>query len=171
MLEGAGEAVAAVAPAVAFAFLANPRNAGAWFAGAGFAEPPAGPPRAGLTWSFARTAGTRRVQPVSMSVYDPPRRFVWETRLPAILTNFSWEMCCEPTGEEQPGSTRLRLTYRLRPGLVQWLTTAVGFSLVKRALREQAQRTAARAAEALSSMPPEPGRTRGGGSGRKRRRR
>ena len=172
MLEGTGESVAAVAPAGAFAFLANPRNAGAWFAGAGFAEPPEGPPRAGLTWSFARTSGTRRVQPVRMSVYEPPRRFVWETRLPAVLTNFTWEMRCEPAGEEQPGGTRLRFTYRLRPGLVQWLTTAVGFSLVTRALREQAQQAADRAAEALATMSPEPDRKkRGSDPGRKRRRR
>lgn len=171
MLEGTGEAVAAVAPAAAFAFLANPRNAGVWFAGAGFAEPPEGPPRAGLTWSFARTAGTRRVQPARMSIYEPPRRFVWETRLPAILTNFTWEMRCEPAGEEQPGGTRLRLTYHLRPGLIQWLTTLVGFSLVNRALREQAQSAADRAAVALSSMPSAPDKKRDSGPGRKRKRR
>lgn len=175
MLEGTGEAVAPSTPATAFAFLANPRNAGAWFVGAGFAVPPEGPPRAGLTWSFARTTGTRRVQPVRMSVYEPPRRFVWETRLPAVLTNFTWEMRCEPASEGRAGGTRLRLTYRLRPGLVQWLTTAVGFSLVNRALREQAQRAADRAAEALSSSAgPSSGKPadgRGNGAGRKRKRR
>src|SRR5579872_213777 len=171
MLEGTGEALTAAAPTIAFAFLADPRNAGAWFAGAGFAEPPVGPPRAGQTWSFAQTPGTRRVQPVRMSVYEPPSRFVWETQLPAALTNFTWELRCDPAGTERPGGTRLRLTYRLRPGLVQWLTTAVGFSLVGRALREQAQAAAERAAAALSaSAAPssdKPKDERGSGPGRR----
>ncbi|HLZ22523.1 MAG TPA: SRPBCC family protein [Ktedonobacterales bacterium] len=175
MLEGTGESVTAAAPAVAFNFLADPRNAGLWFAGAGFEEPPTGPPRAGQTWSFAQTPGTRRVQPVRMSIYEPPSRFVWETRLPTVLTNFTWEMRCDPAGAERPGGTHLRLTYRLRPGLVQWLTTAVGFSLVGRALHEQAQRAADRAAEALSaaSSPSsgQPNNARGNDAGRKRKRR
>lgn len=175
MLEGTGEALTTVAPATAFAFLANPRNAGAWFAGAGFAEPPVGPPRAGQTWRFDKTPGTRRVQPVHMSVYEPPSRFVWETQLPAALTNFTWELCCAPAGAERPGGTRLCLTYRLRPGLVQWLTTAVGFSLVGHALREQAQAAADRAAKALSDFaaPPsdKPKDERGNGTPRKRKRR
>lgn len=168
MLEGTGEAVTAAAPAVAFAFLADPRNAGAWFAGAGFAEPPVGPPRAGQTWSFARTPGTRRVQPLRLSVYEPPSRFVWETRLPTVLTNFTWEMRCDPADEKQPGGTRLRLTCRLRPGLVQWLTTAMGFSLVSRALREQAQRAVDRAAAALADSSAPSGRKpkNGRGNGR-----
>lgn len=160
------------APAAAFAFLADPHNAGAWFAGAGFEEPPVGPPCAGQTWSFAKTPGTRRVQPVRMSVYEPPSRFVWETRLPTVATNFTWEMRCEPAGEVQPGGTRLCLTYHLRPGLAQWLTTAVGFSLVGRALREQAQRAAERAAEALdagaAASNGKPKDRRGSGPSRKR---
>ncbi|MGH2515318.1 MAG: SRPBCC family protein [Ktedonobacterales bacterium] len=175
MLEGTGEALAKVTPAAAFTFLANPRNAGAWFAGADFEEPPVGPPRAGQTWSFARTPGTRRVQPVRMSIFEPPSRFVWETRLPSVLTNFTWELRCEPAGDEMPGGTRLRLIYRLRPGLAQWLTTAVGFSLVGRALREQAQRAADRAAEALSSTSAPsadtPNDEHGAGTRRKRKRR
>ena len=166
MLEGTGEALTMAAPGVAFAFLADPRNAGAWFAGAGFEEPPAGPPCAGQTWSFTRTPGTKRVQPVRMSVYEPPSRFVWETQLPTVLTNFTWEMRCDPAGDAQLGGTRLRLTYRLRPGLAQWLTTAVGFSLVGRALREQAQHAVDRAAEALST-----GSASSGGTTRNRKRR
>jgi hypothetical protein len=66
-------------------------------------------------------------------------------------------MRCDPADEQQPGGTRLRLTCRLRPGLVQWLTTAMGFSLVSRALREQAQRAVDRAAAALSDSSATPG--------------
>ena len=104
MLDGMGEATAAVAPAVAFAFLADPRHADEWFAGAGFETPPAGPARAGLEWSFAQTPGTRRVQPMRMTVYEPGSRFVWETTFRSPLaTNFVFEMRCEPVQiEERP---------------------------------------------------------------------
>ncbi len=97
MLDGMGEATAVVTPAVAFAFLANPRHAGAWFAGAAIEAPPQGLARAGLEWSFAQTPGTRRIQPMRMTVYEPPTRFVWETTFRSPLaTNFVFEMRCEP---------------------------------------------------------------------------
>lgn len=185
MLEGSGEAMTAVAPAVAFAFLADPRHAGEWFAGAGFETPPSGPARAGLEWSFARTPGTRRVQPMRMTVYEPPSRFVWETQYRSPLqTNFAFEMRCEPVESEavegEPSSThstRLRFTIRLRPGVVQWVSIAAGFALLRRALRERAQKAAERAAEAVLAAPPGPrasggnGNTTDGSQRRKRKRR
>lgn len=180
MLEGSGEATAAVSPAAAFAFLADPRHADEWFAGAGFETPPQGPARAGLEWSFARTAGTRRVQPLRMAAYEPPSRFTWETTIRSPLaTNFVFEMRCEPTeiasapeplapeaGEAASlpdgahayatsiQGTRLCFTIRLRPGVVQWASIAAGFVLVRRALRERAQRTVDRAADAVETVAP-----------------
>lgn len=196
MLDGMGEATAAVAPAVAFAFLADPRHAGEWFAGAGFETPPQGPARAGLEWSFARTPGTRYVQPVRMTVYEPPSRFIWETTFRSPLaTNFSFEMqfapvaiavAPEPPADEAetdtspsppadtpapvpatsvPG-TRLRFTIRLRPGVVQWASVAAGFVLVRRALRERAQKAADRAAATVESAAAGPASRRGRGSQR-----
>lgn len=186
MLDGSGEATAAVAPAVAFAFLADPRHAGEWFAGAGFETPPRGPARVGLEWSVAQTPGTRRVQPMRMTVYEPPSRFVWETQYRApFQTNFVFEMACEPA-ESEPvegegetegvESTRLRFTIRLRPGVVQWASIAAGFALLRRALRERAQKAAERAAEAVLAAPPAggsggKGNATGGSPRRKRRRR
>lgn len=216
MLDGMGEATAAVVPAVAFAFLTDPRHADLWFAGAGFETPPQGPPRAGLEWSFARTPGTRRVQPMRMSVYEPPARFVWETTFRSPLaTNFVFEMRCEPaeilaevedtgaaeaeaatTPDDQPADqsadqptdqpdaaapgravpiqgTRLRFTIHLRPGVVQWVTVAAGYVLLRRALRERAERAARRAAEEveISAAADKSRRGSGRGSRGSRRRR
>jgi hypothetical protein len=165
MLEGTGEATVAVAPAAAFAFLSDPRNAASWFAGADFAVAPEGPPRAGLRWSFARTPGTRRVTPVCMVTFTPPQQFVWETQLPRWRTNFTWELSFAPASEEQPGGTRLRMAIRLRPGLVEWPSALVGYALVRRALGERAQRTVERASEAI----PTPQRPAQGSGGRGRR--
>lgn len=195
MLDGMGEATAAVAPAVAFAVLADPRHASEWFAGADFETPPQGAARAGLEWSFARTPGTRRVQPMRMTVYEPPTRFVWETTFRSPLsTNFIFEMRCEPAeiaaddadspdatpppdAAEQPPvdrpsraapvqATRLFFTIRLRPSLVQWASIAAGFVLLRRALRERAQTAVDRAAEAALSASSGPASR--GGIGRQR---
>ena len=144
--EGSGEAVVPVAPATAFAFLADPRNASAWFAGAGFVARPQGPPRTGEEWSFAETPGTRRVTPTHMTRYEPPEHFRWETRLSAWQTNFAWEMRCEPDSE----GTRLRFTIQLRPGLLEYPAALIGFRLTRRALARAAERTAEQAAEALT---------------------
>lgn len=163
LLEGSGEATAAVSPIAAFAFLADPHHASEWFAGAGFAVPPTGPVREGLTWSFEQTPGTRHIVPMRMTIYEPPRRFAWASQASRYLTNHIWELRCEPAmpGAPEPGAiltseseseqTRLVMTISLQPGLVDMLSTAAGYVLVRRALREQAQRAVTRAAEALET--------------------
>ena len=152
MFSATDEALVTVAPSVAFAYLADPRNAGAWFTGAGFASAPAGQPQSGQTWAFERTTGTRAVQPVRMEVYSPPSRFVWRTTRPPLWTGFEWTMACEPV-EGKLSSTTLRFTIRLRPGLVQWPLSLLGYRLVRRALQRQATTVVNRAAAAILSRP------------------
>lgn len=156
ILQGRGEATVATTPAVAFTFLADPRNAGEWFAGSGFAEAPSGSPRAGMTWRFERMRGTRGEVPVTMTLYEPPSRFVWETRLGAFSTNIVWELQCEPVTLESeeldqptlPGSL-ITMTIRLRPRLFGWLGVLPALPLLRGQLPARAQRAANRAAEAV----------------------
>src|SRR5215472_14225429 len=137
-LEGSAEAVVLVSQTGAFFYLSDPRHAGEWFASARFAIEPQGPPRAGQTWSFARTAATRRELPVRAEAFEPPSRFVWRTQLGALQTNNEWELRVEPAsvgadgigavggkgeGGDARAATRLRLTLRLRPGPLGWLAT------------------------------------------------
>lgn len=157
-LVGVGEATVAATPAVAFAFLSDPRNAGEWFAGSGFAEAPTGSPRAGMSWRFERMRGTRGHVPVSMTVYEPPSRFIWETRLGVFSTNNVWELRCEPATVEsdeadqpaKPG-TLITMTIRLRPRLFGWLGVVPALPLLRGQLPSRAQRAAARAAEAVQA--------------------
>lgn len=106
--EGSGATTVAMTPAAAFAYLADPRHAPAWFAGVTLAEPPEGPqigaPREGMTWRFVQTrgqpaGGRPRVTPVEMAVYEPPSRVVWRTRFAWPRTNLAWELRFEPHGE------------------------------------------------------------------------
>ena len=153
---GKGEATVAATPAVAFAFLSDPRNSGEWFAGSGFAEPPVGAPRAGMTWRFERMRGTRRPVAVTMSVYEPPSRFVWETRLGVFGSNNAWELRFEPVTieseePEQPArpGTRITMTIRLRPRLFGWFVVLPALPLLRGQLPARAQRAADRAAAAV----------------------
>ncbi len=85
MPEGAGDAVVAVPPRVAFGYLADPRHAPEWFAGATLAEPPQGLPGIGMRWRFTQRDG--RVVPVRMADYEPPRRFAWQTTYMPLRSN------------------------------------------------------------------------------------
>jgi len=136
----------ALPPAAAFAYLADPRHAPDWFAGAAFAVPPEGVPRLGQSWSFARTRGTRRVLPVAVAAFEPPRRFLWQTTLGSRRDNNAWEVECVPAAA---GATRLTVTIRLIPGPLGWLSILLYRPLVRGALRERARRAAARARDAL----------------------
>jgi len=146
-IEGSGAAEVAVPPAAAFAYLADPRHAPDWFAGAAFATPPQGAPRLGQSWTFARTRGTRRVLPVEIASFAPPRHFLWQTTLGPRRDNNAWEVECAPT--EAAGATRLTVTIRLIPGPLGWLSILLYRPLVRAALRERAQRAANRARDAL----------------------
>src|SRR5579871_6541598 len=115
MPAGAAELLVEVAPKAAFAFLADPRNAGAWFTAANFAIAPEGQPRQGMTWTVAQTAETRRPVPTRMVAYEPPHRFTWATELGALTVNWSWQLECRPAPDDDPNATLLHLTIRLRP--------------------------------------------------------
>ena len=161
MRAGTGEATVAVAPDAAFAYLADPRHAQEWFAGARLAEPPEGAPHAGMTWRFVQVRSDNRVVPVRMEVYEPPSRFVWRTTFRWPRTNLRWEMRCEPEtqslplasppqGEGKSGNgTRLRMTIGIEPGPVGWLGLYLSPRLYRPDPAMQAQRAVERAREAL----------------------
>ena len=100
-----------VGPVAAFAYLVDPRHAGEWFARVEAREVPPGPLRAGRAWVFYEPAA-RSIKPVRLTIYDKPRRFVWETRLPRPRTNLVWEYEFAPTPDH--GAT-LTFTLRWRP--------------------------------------------------------
>ncbi|HEU4782549.1 MAG TPA: SRPBCC family protein [Ktedonobacterales bacterium] len=150
MREGTGEATVVAAPEVAFAYLADPRNARQWFAGAALAEQPEGAPHAGLRWRFVQARG-KRVVPVRMEVYEPPSRFVWRTALRWPRTNLRWEMRCEPTGE-RAGGTRLRMTIGIEPGPMGWLALWLAKPAFRPDPAMQAQRAVERARDALEEQ-------------------
>lgn len=151
MREGVGEVTVAVAPDVAFAYLADPRHAQEWFAGARLAEQPEGAPHVGMTWRFVQARSDHRVVPVRMAVYEPPTRFVWRTALRWPRTNLRWEMRCEP--ETPPlqgeGGTRLRMTIGIEPGPIGWLGLYLSPRLYRPDPAMQAQRAIERARDAL----------------------
>ena len=133
MRTGSGVTTAPVTPAVAFAFLADPRNAPEWFAPVTFAgdEPGDAPPqmaqsasrgvssasvtRVGATWRFipttparraTRTASRRRATiPMRMAAYEPPTRFAWETTYPTSRDNLRWEITCAPASSDAAHGT------------------------------------------------------------------
>ncbi len=144
--EGTGAARVAVRPAATFAYLADPRNAPEWFAGAAFAQAPEGPPRQGMTWSVVQRQSSGRVAPVAMSVYEPPSRFVWRTQLRWPRTNLVWEMRCAPTEDEGTGLT---FTIRIEPGPLGWLTLLAAAPFSRGAVARRAQRAVDRACAAL----------------------
>ncbi len=187
MREGCGSATAQVRPVEALRFLADPVNAGQWFAGAELVMPPEGKPRAGLTWRFGRIRGTRGPVSMRMTVFEPPERFVWSTERRWPADNLEWEVRCTPTaGPDGDGavatgtgalasSTRIDVCIRQRPGPVGAVSLALVPRRAQAALETQAQRAADRAAEALESAQaerrgerPHPGQGRRG-RGRRRR--
>ena len=150
MREGTGEATVAAPPEVAFAYLADPRNAQQWFAGAALAEQPEGAPHAGMRWRFVQ-ARSKRVVPVRMEVYEPPSHFVWRTALHWPRTNLRWEMHCEPT-VQGAGSTRLRMTIGIEPGPMGWLSLWLAKPAFRPDPAMQAQRAVERARDALEDQ-------------------
>ncbi len=157
MPEGAGEAVVAVAVEAAFGYLADPRHAPEWFAGVELAEPPRGPLGPETTWRFRQRSG--RVVPVHMAAYELPRRFVWQTTYPPLRSNLRWSMECLPV-EDEPSQTLLRLTIRLDPGPLGWLTLLLTFGRSERTLAARAQEAAEHARAALLEPTAQEGRAR-----------
>jgi uncharacterized protein YndB with AHSA1/START domain len=170
MREGTGETTVAATPEVAFAYLADPRNAQQWFAGAALAGQPEGAPHAGMRWRVVQ-ARSKRVVPVRMEVYEPPSHFVWRTALHWPRTNLRWEVRCEPTAGGA-GSARLRMTIGIEPGPVGWLALWLAKPAFRPDPAMQAQRAVERARDALEEQAvPHSGERRKPPEKRKQRRR
>ncbi len=155
MPAGAAELLADVAPATAFAYLADPRNAGAWFSAAAFAVAPEGSPRPGMTWTVAATAETRRPVPTRMTVYEPPLRFAWSTELGPLTVNWTWQVECRAAPDGDPNATQLHLTIHLRPGIQAPITLFFARSM-RRTLQQRAGRALERARDALAAQSSRP---------------
>src|SRR5512146_1287110 len=113
------ETLVAMARDPAFAWLADPRNGGAWFASVRLERPPAPPLRVGSAWRFILTRQRDRPMPMRMAEYAPSERFAWETDHPTWRGNLRWAFTLEAAegegGEGAPG-TRLGLRIEQRPG-------------------------------------------------------
>ncbi len=157
MPEGSGEATVATSPQAAFRYLADPHHAPDWFAGVELAEPPRGPLSVETTWRFTQRSG--RMVPVRMAVYEPPRRFAWQTAYSFPRSNLRWALECLPV-ENEPSQTLLRLTIRLDPGPLGWLTLLLTFGRSERTLAARAQEAAEHARAALLEPTAQEGRAR-----------
>ena len=155
MREGSGEIEAPVAPQVAFAYLVDPRRAPRWFAGVEVADALVGSLAAGARWTFIQTQSGGRKSPTRMAVYEPPSRFVWRTARRWPATNLAWEMRCLP-GAENPRATLLRLTIRVEPGPLGWLSALAASAMRGDVFSERAQRAVERARDVLIATSPAP---------------
>jgi uncharacterized protein YndB with AHSA1/START domain len=160
MREGTGEIEAPVAPHVAFAYLADPRHAPRWFAGVEVADAPVGSLVAGSRWMFIQTQSGGRKSPTRMTAYEPPTRFIWRTMRRWPATNLAWEMRCLPV-KENPRATLLRLTIRIEPGPLGWLSALAVGAMRGDVIAERAQRAVERARDALIATSPAPPRQQG----------
>ncbi len=150
---GSGEALVAVNPAAAFAYLADPRNAGEWFASVALEEAPQGRLREGMTWRFVQRLRRGHVIPVRLQTYEYPSRFVWRTRYPWPRTNLAWELHCEPAEAANEATsaprTHLRFSITIEPRPLGWPALALGAWLSPHSLRHRAQGAVDRARELL----------------------
>jgi uncharacterized protein YndB with AHSA1/START domain len=176
MREGSAEVTIACPADAAFAWLADPRNAGEWFASVTLPAPPARPLRVGATWNFSLTRQRGRVIPIRLATYQPRQSFTWETAYPGWRDNLQWTLAFTPA----PGAadtTHLRMTIRQRPGPLGWPALLLAALLTRFSAAEgasmaaRAERAAQRAGEALEAAPTltydaERHAQRGGKSGR-----
>lgn len=156
--EASAEVELACAAETAFAWLADPRNAAAWFAGVALPEPPARPLRVGATWGFTLTRQRGKRIPMRLAEYQPPEAFAWETAYPGWRDNLTWALAFT-SAADNPAAARLRLTIRQRPGPLGWpllLVAALFTSLNPNyvgSMQARADRAAQRASEALAAAP------------------
>ncbi len=155
MPEGSGEATVAISPQAAFRYLADPRHASEWFAGVELAESPHGPLGMQTTWRFTQRDG--RVVPVRMAVYEPPRRFAWQTTYLPLRSNLRWTIECLPV-ENEPSQTLLRMTIRLDPGPLGRLALLFTFGHSAGTLAVRAQDAVERASATVLEASSEPER-------------
>ncbi|HEX8997159.1 MAG TPA: SRPBCC family protein [Ktedonobacterales bacterium] len=164
MREGSAEVSVSGGPDAAFAWLVDPRNAGAWFANVALPEPPERPLRVGAMWRFIMTRQGAREIPMRLADYQPPARFTWETTYPRWRDNLAWTITLSPepdTAErpDAPPTTRLRLTISQRPGPLGWPSLLLAGLLARlspslaASMEARAERAAQRAAEALAATP------------------
>jgi Polyketide cyclase / dehydrase and lipid transport len=149
IIEGTASAVAKVDLAAAFAFLADPRNGRLWFNSAALAEPPEGALGEGLAWRLEKTRETRGILSLSMTTYEPSRRFVWSTQLSPLGTSPSWELRFQ-SGPEA-GSTSISMTIRLHLGPLSWPTGLIASGRIRRTLETRAERALERAGAVLEA--------------------
>lgn len=165
MREGSAEVVIACAAEQAFAWLADPRHAGEWFASVALPAAPEQPLRAGTAWRFSMTRQRGKSIPMRLAVYEPPRQFTWETTYPTWRDNLQWEFALTPEQGVQESAdsapaVRLRMTIRQRPGPVGWVALTLASALArlgmahKANMAARAERAAQRAREALEAAPP-----------------
>lgn len=155
------ETMVAMAPEPAFAWLADPRNAGAWFASVRLERPPAPPLRIGSAWRFLLTRQRDRLMPMRMAEHIPSERFAWETDYPAWRGNLRWvfTLAAAEDSENAP-ATRLRLRIEQRPGALGWPLVALAWLMQRLSpnsagtTRARAQRAVERARDALEAAPP-----------------
>lgn len=160
--EGDGaETLVALEPERAFAWLADPRNAGTWFASVRLERPPAPTPQVGDTWRFLMTRQRDQPIPMRLAEYAPSSRFIWETQYPGWRSNLRW-ICSFSAAEDASGApaTRLELRIEQRPGPLGWPLLALA-SLLQRfnpnsagTTRARARRAVERASDALEAAPP-----------------
>lgn len=157
-----GETRVGLAPEPAFAWLADPRNASAWFASVRLERPPATPLRAGAAWRFLMTRQRERPMPMRLAEYTPSTRFIWETNNPGWRGNLRWVFTFAAETDEEGGApaTRIGLHIEQRPGVLGWPLLALAW-VAERVSREtvssvgaRAQRAVERARDALESAPP-----------------
>ncbi len=160
MREGSAEVVIACPVDAAFAWLADPRNAGAWFASVALPEPPARPLRAGATWRFSMTRQHGRSIPMRLVEYQPPHAFTWETTYPGWRDNLQWTLALAPASDAASAdadASRLRMTIRQRPGPLGWPALLLAALVARLSVTEgasmaaRAERAAQRAGEALEA--------------------
>lgn len=150
MFRWTASATTRVGPVAAFAYLADPRHAGAWFARVEARELAPGQPRAGWTWVFYEPAA-RSIKPVRMTAYEASRRFVWETRLPRPRTNLVWAFTLTPAPDY---GTTLTFTLQWRPTPLGVPMALAAVLLSRGALARRTQQTIERARDALEEAYP-----------------
>jgi hypothetical protein len=152
MFQWTGTTRTRVAPAAAFAYLADPRHAGDWFASVTVSAPAPGPLHQGQTWRFAG-AGKRGEQTIRLALYDPPRHFVWETATPRWGTSLVWELALTSSA---PTGTTMALTTRWRVRPLGWPQAAFAAIVGRRTLPSRCQHTVERARDAIEAAFPAP---------------
>lgn len=150
-----------VGPVAAFAYLADPRHADAWFARVEVRDLPPGPLRAGSAWVFYEPAA-RSLKPMRLAAYDESRRFVWQTRLPRPRTNLVWELALAPASGY---GTTLTFTLRWRPTPLGLPLALAAVLLSRGALAHRTQQTVERARDAVEAAYPAPPPRAGEGAG------